>query len=218
MDFMRKMKMRYSHLADQDAFEAGMHRATPGRELVEAIALTSELCGMVLSPAAAEMLARDLADFNENAVLEALGRCRMELQGALKMADILARLDDGRPGVEEAWAMMPKTELASVVWTDEMAQAWGIASPLLNNGDAIGARMAFREIYAKAVLDARIRRAPVRWMPSLGSDVASRESVLLEALQKKRLTAAHVAHLLPSRAVSREIQEILAQLKLKNLH
>jgi hypothetical protein len=215
---MRKIKMRYPHLTDQDAFDAGMHRATPGHALVEAITLTSELCGLVLSPAAAEMLARDLADFNENAVLAALGRCRMELQGALKMADILARLADGRPDVEQAWAMMPQTELASVVWTDEMAQAWGIAAPLLNNGDMIGARMAFREVYAKAVLDARIKRSPVRWIPSLGNDVASRESVLLEALQKGRLSAAHVAHLLPSGAVSRDMQEILAQLKLKNLH
>jgi hypothetical protein len=218
MGFMKRMKMRYPQPTNPDAFAAGTHRATPGRALVEAITLTAEVCGLALSPAAAEMLARDLADFNEAAVLAALTRCRMELQAPLKISDILERLEDGRPDVDEAWAMMPKTELASVVWTDEMAQAWGTASPLLNAGDVSGARTAFREAYTKAVLLARIKREPARWMPSLGSDVASRKSVLLDAVQKQWLSAAHAAELMPSEATAPRVQDIIAQVKLKNLH
>jgi hypothetical protein len=210
--------MRYPQPLNPDSPNSNQHRDTSGGALAEAISLTAEVCGLALSPAAVEMLARDLADFSEPAVLSALSRCRMELQGPLKMVDILERIDDGRPDVEDAWTMMPKTELESVVWTDEMAHAWGVASPLLNNGDVAGARNAFKDAYSKAVLHARIKREPARWMPSLGNDVASRESVLLDAVRKRRLTAAHVAQLLPADATSPKMQEIFEQVKLKNLH
>jgi hypothetical protein len=210
--------MRYPQPANLDASATSQRRDTSSTAVVEAISLTAEVCGLALSSAAAEMLARDLAEFNEAAVLDALSRCRMELQGPLKLVDILERIDDGRPGAEDAWTMMPKSELESVVWTDEMAQAWGIASPLLNAGDVAGARNAFKDAYGKAVLHARIKRTPARWMPSLGNDVASRERVLLEAVRKRRLTAAHVAQLLPAEATSPKMQEIFEQVKLKSLH
>jgi len=213
------MTMRYPQPTNpKDAAGSGMRHDAPSPALVEAISLSAEVCGLALSPAAAEMLAKDLADFDERLVIAALARCRMELRGTLRLPDILARIEDGRPSVEEAWAMMPKSELASVVWTDEMAYAWGVASPMLAKDDIVGARHAFREAYAKAVLDARIQREPVRWVPSLGSDVASRESVLLEAVEKRRLTPAHLEKLLPSGPVSPEMQEVFAKLKIKNLH
>ncbi|OGB25772.1 MAG: hypothetical protein A3I66_05185 [Burkholderiales bacterium RIFCSPLOWO2_02_FULL_57_36] len=209
--------MRYPQPTNPDVSGSSRHCEASGA-LVEAISLTAEVCGLALSSGAAKMLASDLADFNESAVLDALARCRMELQGPLKMPDILERIDDGRPEVDDAWTMMPKTESESVVWTDEMAQAWGIASPLLNAGDVAAARNAFKEAYGKAVLQARIKRMPARWMPSLGNDVASRESVLLDAVRKRRLTAAHVAQLLRAEATSPKMQEIFEQVKLKSLH
>jgi hypothetical protein len=215
---MKKMKIHYPQWTNQDSFyEEGQQRA-PGRVLVEAISLTAEVCGQKLSPAAAEMLASDLGDFNEALVLAALARCRMELQGPLKTPDILARIDDGRPDADEAWAMMPESEMASVVWTGEMAQSWGVALPLLNAGDHGSARTAFREVYDKAVLDARIRRQPARWMPSLGSNVAGRERVLREAVEKRRLSAQHVEQLLPSTSASRDAEQIIARVRIKHLH
>jgi hypothetical protein len=213
-----KMKMDCRELTNQEVFGAGNHCPPSAHGLVEAISLTAEVCGQPLSPAAAEILAEDLGDISEAAILAALARCRMELQGPLKAADILARIDDGRPEVEEAWAMMPESELSSVVWTDEMAQAWGIALPLLNAGDYGGAHAAFLESYTKAVLRARVLRKPVHWAPSLGSDVAARERVLLDAVQKGRLSAAHAEQLLPCRIASDRAAEIIAQLKIKNLH
>jgi len=213
---MKKMKIDYLHAANRDAL--GIRRNASGRALADAIALTAEVCGQALSPAAAELMADDLGDFDEAVTLAALARCRQELQGPLKLADILARLDDGRPDAEQAWDMVPKSELASVVWTDEMAHAWGIALPLLNGGDADGARRTFCEAYAKAVLSARGRRQPAHWQPSLGSDVGAREPVLLEALRKGRLSAAHVEQLLPCPAGSLLEAEIAAQVNIKKLH
>lgn len=118
---------------------------------------------------------------------------------APKPADVIGKLQgmDGRPGAEEAWSMIPRYETASVVWTDEMAQAYGVALPLLNEGDAVAARMAFIEQYRRLVQKARDGLVPVKWMPSLGTDANGREAALMDAVDKGRLNAEHVAGLLP---------------------
>ena len=215
---MEKMKTHYPQWTSQDGLECGARYATPNRRLTDAISITAEVCGQALSPAAAEVLAEDLADFDEALILAALARCRMELQGPLKISDILARISDGRPDTDEAWAMLPQNEWASVVWTDEMAKAWGVATPLLEAGDAGNARAAFREVYDKAVLEARIRHEPPHWTPSLGRDVAERERTLLDALCKHRLSAAHVAQLLLSTSASMGAEKTVEQVNIKNLH
>jgi len=217
MGFMKKMKVNYLQATSTDSFGTDARRDASRRALAKAIALTAEVCGQALSPAAVDLLALDLSDFADNQVLAALARCRMELQGPLKIAEILARLDDGRPDADEAWNMMPRDESASVVWTDEMAECWGVALPMLEAGDAAAARNAFRESYARAVLQARIRRAPPRWTPSLGRDPAARERVLLDAVQKRRLTPAHAEQLLPSLPAT-GAEQIIAQVKIKSLH
>jgi hypothetical protein len=210
--------MHYSRFTTPAVAASGMRREASASTLAEAISLTAEVCGKPLSPTVAAMLAHDMAEFNDSVILAALARCRMELQGPLKMADILTRIDDGRPDAEEAWRLLPRSESASVVWTDEMAQAWGIALPLLNAGDTEGARQVFGEAYAKAVLDARIQREPVHWVPSLGSDVAGRESALRDAVCKRRLSVAHAEELLPARAAPTDVENIGAQVKWKSMH
>jgi hypothetical protein len=194
---MKKLRIRYPEAIAPETFEAGARAAVAAGALVEAILLTSEICGQALSPAAARILAGDLADFDEAAILGALARCRIEVHGRLKMVDIIVRIADGRPETEEAWNMLPMDEMTSTVWTEEIAHAWGLASPLLEAGDVAAARATFGEGYAKAVQQARIRREPVRWMPSLGSDVRGREAVVLDAVRKGRLTMTQASALLP---------------------
>lgn len=169
----------------------------PSKALLQAIAVTAELTGTQLSQPAARVLAEDLSRYPEKQVLGALVRCRKELRGRMSVADVIARLDDGRPGAEEAWAMIPRDESGSVVWTDEMRFAYGVAAPLIEEGDLVAGRMAFLENYRALVQKARDESIPVRWEPSLGWDARGREGVLLEAAQKGRLSAAHVAGLLP---------------------
>jgi hypothetical protein len=67
--------------------------------LSEAVAVTLELTGTTLSEVAARMMADDLARYPEQQVMGALTRCRRELKGRLTIADVISRLDDGRPGV-----------------------------------------------------------------------------------------------------------------------
>jgi hypothetical protein len=181
--------------------------------LIDALAVTAELTGTQLSRAGAMVMADDLARFPLPQVLAALTRCRRELRGRLTIADVISRIDDGRPGVEEAWAMIPKCEGASVVWTEEMCKAFGACYPLLDS-DEVAARMAFKEAYSKALNEARNAGTPVKWTPSLGHDAWSRESVIKEAVALGRLKADHASRLLPHLKESPEFAAMLTSQKL----
>lgn len=163
-------------------------------ELLQAIAVTAELTGTDLSVPAARVMAIDLSAYPEPQVMGALVRCRRELKGRLTPAEVISRLDDGRPGPEEAWAMLPKDEFATVVWSAEMAAAAGVAGALRDS--PVQARMAFVEKYRDEVRRARESGAPVRWTVSMGQDPQGREAPILEAIQKGRLAASR-AELLP---------------------
>lgn len=186
--------------------------------LVDLISLTAEICGQPLSAPAVEMLADDLSLFDDAAICSALARCRLELRGPLRLGDILERIDDGRPDADEAWAMIPADEHDSVVWTEEMAQAWGIALPLLNAGDAAKAQSVFRNAYEKSVLEARVRREPPRWTPSLGLDASGREMALREAVTKGRATQAQASQLLGHRLDMPMEENEFAQGDIKSPH
>jgi hypothetical protein len=188
---------------------------SPSKTLIDAIVVCAELTQTQLSRPAATVFAQDLARYPEHQVLKALARCRRELKSRLSLADVISRLDDGRPGVEEAWAMIPRDENSTVVWTREMAEAYGIAAPLLSEGDRIGGRMAFKEAYTSKVQAARDAGLPVKWEPSLGHDPHGRDSVLIQAAQQGKLTADHVAGLLQYREKpSEEMQKLLELVKL----
>lgn len=169
----------------------------PTSKLYEAVAVTLELTGTSLSEVAARIMAEDLARYPEQQVMGALTRCRRELKGRLTIADVISRLDDGRPGVEEAWAILPKDEYATVVWTAEMARASEVTHDLLDRGDDVGARMAFKEAYTKLCQEARDRCEPVSWSASLGWDILGREGVLTAAVASGRLTQSQAQIYLP---------------------
>jgi hypothetical protein len=165
-------------------------------QLVQALMITAELYGRAFSPEAAKLLVADLEGIPVAQVLAALARCRKELRAFPTLADILARISDGRPGPEEAWAMLPKDESSSAVWTEEMAEAFATARGLLAT-DEVAARMAFREKYAALLADARAARRPARWTASLGHDAKGREAAVTEAVQKGRIGADEARALLP---------------------
>lgn len=110
-------------------------------------------------------------------------------------ADLIAQIAglaerDGRPGAEEAWAiaLRSRDEAETVIWTTEIAKAFVIARPVLDGGDEVGARMAFRESYSRLVDEARHGRTPAAWSASLGFDQERR---------RKAIGAAVSAGLLP---------------------
>lgn len=131
---------------------------------------------------------------------------RAELIGALQS-------QDGRPGPEEAWGMIPKSESETAVWTSEMAEASAASQPLLDDGDKIAARMAFKERYVQLVAAARAAGAPVEWQISLGYDKAGREGPIREAIAKGRLSSQSAQQFLPRQDPALEIMpEIVRQI------
>lgn len=165
--------------------------------LIKAIAVTSELCGRTFSEAAASVFMADLSAYPEHQVMKALTRCRKEVRGILTLQDVVSRIEDGRPGVEEAWAMLPYSEDTSAVWTTEMSQAFGVAVRLIDAGAMVEARMAFKETYLRLVTEARDAGIPVEWHVTLGHDVRGRESVLIAAVDAGRLTYEHAKQFIP---------------------
>jgi hypothetical protein len=103
---------------------------------------------------------------------------------------------DGRPGADEAWAMVPKDDESSAVLTEEMLEALGIVRSMLSSDD-VGARMAFRSAYERIVGDARRRGDPVRWIPSLGWEPLGRVDALRNAVTHNRMAADRAVNLLP---------------------
>lgn len=166
-------------------------------KLIKAIGVTLEITSTRLSDPAVEVMLADLAAHPEPLVLAALMRCCRELKGRLTLADIISRIDDGRPDPEGAWASIPKDEDGSVVWTTEMREAWAAAYPLIRDGELVPARMAFLERYRVVVQQARDARLPVEWEFSPGTNKDLRELVLLDAATKGRISADAARRLLP---------------------
>lgn len=173
--------------------------------LIDAIAVSAELCGTQLSKPAATQLAQDLADFDELLVIKALARCRLELKGRLTVAEVLSRLDDGRPGPDEAWGLAVWSEATTAVITPEIASAMEAARPLMEAGDKYGAKQAFREVYVREVNRARQAGKPVNWYASLGWDSSEREGVIREAVATGKLTLAQAAADIPHLASDPEL-------------
>jgi len=117
-------------------------------------------------------------------------------------ADVIAQMErmikqDGRPEPEEAWAIAvpARDEAATVIWTDEIANAWQVAVPVIEIGDEVGARVAFRDTYRRLVDAARLERQPVRWFASEGHDPMRRRLAVEHAVKLGRLPASAVPQL-----------------------
>lgn len=174
------------------------------------LAVTYEMCGSPeLSEGAMTAILEKLEKYPYESVLKSLKRCQDEVHGRLALADIIQRIDDGRPGAEEAWGMIPQDEWKTVVWCDEMAEAWGIASSILSAGDEVGARMAFKEAYNRLIREARSSGVKPHYWVSLGHDIHGREHVIREAVDRGRISLEHAQRLLPDSRITEEMQELL---------
>lgn len=129
------------------------------------------------------------------------------------------RLMDGRPSDEEAWAiaLTSRNEADTVVWTTETAAAFSICLPVLDNGDDIGARMAFKQAYNRMVGEARAQGIACKWQPSLGWDLRLREKALTKAVDVGLLPAPDVVALLPAPAASAQGEDSNAKAQLAKI-
>jgi len=122
--------------------------------------------------------------------------------------DILEKLSpDGRPGPDEAWSMIPRDEHTTVVMTEEMATAMRVAQPLLDEGDQIAARMAFKEAYNRQIDQAKRAKIPAKWFISMGWDIPGRLEPVSEALRLGRITTGQACAALPKHVVATMLPE-----------
>lgn len=167
--------------------------------LIKAVIATAQIMGTDLPEDAARMFCHDLSSYHEPAVLQALTRCRREVKSKLTLADVISRIDDGRPGPNEAWSMLPRgpcAELTTVVWTEEMAKASAAASRIYD--DEVAARMAFLETYQREVTKARNEGKEVKWLVSLGQEESMREFPIRQAVEEGKISVDHALKLLPN--------------------
>lgn len=94
-----------------------------------------------------------------------------------KPADIIRNIQHiaGKPdwlSANEAWALaLPaQDEANTVIWTNEIAQAWNIAQPIMQEGDKVGARMAFIAVYERLTKAAQGTGRTPEWSVSEGWD------------------------------------------------
>lgn len=157
------------------------------------------LHGKTLPTTAKPLFFRALGAYSLNTVRAAIDAHVKDSQRGQfppKPADLIAQIEgaagnDERPGPEEAWAIAVQAfdEASTIMLNDEIAEALGIARPIFDLGDEVGARMAFREAYTRIVAQARSTGVPVKWWPSLGSDRDGRKEVLERAVVRGLLTA-----------------------------
>lgn len=103
------------------------------------------------------------------------------------------------PAADEAWAIAIQAmdEGATVVWTEEIAEAWGAAQSVMQGGDEVGARMAFRDCYRRLVRQAQEQGRKPRAWASLGHEVERRAPALQEAVNRGLLTEEQAQMYLP---------------------
>lgn len=171
-------------------------------DIVSAIAVTAELTQTQLTASAMKVMASDLmSEFSEQSILQALVRCRKELPGKLTQQSIVERINqaDGRPSANEAWgiALSAFDEAVTVVLNEEINEAMSAARPVMDSGDDVGARMAFRDTYERIVRQNRASGVKPKWYPSLGFDKALRADAIKLAADRGLLTLSQASAFLP---------------------
>ncbi len=168
-----------------------MHSSSDKENLIKALCLTSEAIGSTISPTVAMMMAEDLGDYPMDALGVALRACRREVKGRLTVADIIQRCqaEDGRPGKDEAWSigLESSDEYGTAIMTWEIQQAMIPAKVILDEGDQVGARMAFMSAYERLVREGRQINRTIEVIVSLGFDKERRATAIQQAVQLGRL-------------------------------
>ena len=165
-----------------------------------ALTVAAELTATHFSAASQEALLDDLAAYDTQAVLQALQRCRRELDGPLTLAAILARIDSGLPTAEEAFALLLegwRNEALTVVLPEIALQASGQGAwELFAAGDVGGARQAFAQAYT------RLAAAPGNhtWTASIGSDRQHRIRSIMHAVRQGKISPQQALAYLPGEA------------------
>lgn len=141
-----------------------------------------------------------LADYSFDSIQAALKIHSKKSKFAPTVAEIIDILDidQQRLSADEAWAICPASEEETVVWTEEMADAYTFAAPLLADGDKIAARMAFKKAYERLCTHSAMQSTPLRWKVSVGFDKSQTQDVVDAAVEKGWLSRQQARRYIPA--------------------
>lgn len=184
-------------------------------DVIKFIMTMAEMHQRPMPEASAKLYLEMIGGFPPDVIMASLRECGRKIPRFPTAAEVVQRCEamDGRPGVEEAWAMIPKDEYGSVVWTQEMATAFGACGSLMNT-DLVAARMAFKEAYDRELNLARQQNRKVQWVPSFGFEKRGREAAVVKAMELGRITKQVAIEMLPDSDIvagSRENQSRIQQ-------
>lgn len=114
-----------------------------------------------------------------------------------KISDITRHFVSGHPSADEAWAICMRMvgEDDTAVITGEMREAWTTAWPVMEQGDDIGARMAFKAAYSAQISQSQ---GKPEWELQLGTNAELRARRIQDAVRLGRLPESALAvHALP---------------------
>lgn len=155
-------------------------------DTIAMIVLTSEICGGSRWSDDVGLYIKDqIEHYGDTAVRYALKRCQLEVKGLLSLADIIARIPDGRPPVAVAYAQVSGSEADTFITTDEVLAAWGAAQR--TDGDKFAQKQAFDSAYREICAQNRINGIFPRQIVSIGQDRARAEAVIRAAVKEGTL-------------------------------
>ena len=183
-----------------------------------------ELYGQDASKPTLSLWWNALKRFEFNLVREAFNRHVQDPKVgrfAPKPADIIGAIElmipDGRITADEAWALYPHDESSSAVITNEMAEAMSVAQDLINSGDRIAGRMAFKAAYDRIVTGNKQAGISPKWFPSLGNDESGREQAIKTAFELGRINQNQLQDLTPKKPAPLLLQAARTMLECKKV-
>jgi len=159
-------------------------------QFVQMWAETCEVYGPRPSDNVVALVYRTLESFDLADIQAAIASHLGESKFSPKPADIIERIHqaqpDGHPGADEAWAIAIEMmdENRTVITTQEIMYACPNATKIYNDGDPIGARMAFRQAYEPILKKARENGMPAIWTANLGLDPGGRKVAIMSGIEQ----------------------------------
>ncbi len=187
-------------------------------QVIEMLAIQYEMNEQTVSERVITYMVKQLKPYGFDRVMKALDKVGKESSFKINLAEIIKRIDDGRPSVQIAWAQCPKNEIDSAVLTEEQNNALCSVSHLLFIGDPIPARTAFIEKYNELIEIARANATPVKYVLGRGTDNQGRIDAVKAAVEDGRILKSQACFML-QHTIDDEIMllksplEPLAQLK-----
>ena len=165
-------------------------------QTMTAFAATAEMLGKSFTDHQLILFAESVEKYDQKQFMDALRRVREECK-FFSLAEVISRIDDGRPDPEEAWSLVRFDDSETMVMNDDIGKAMGVARAAYEEGDKLGAKLAFKEKYAKVVAEARANAKPVNWFMSLGSNASGYAEPVNAALAAGRIDKKTAKQCLP---------------------